>query len=825
LLCLLLSGGTGLFAQDNTGQKDSLVRLVSAKFIEQIERGDDLIRKAEGATFLHNGTYLISDSSVWSLNNKIINFTGNVRMMQGDAELTSEKLDYFIDDNLARFEGGVVELRNKQGNTLRTLTLDYNTRDSMAVFSGGAAMRGENGQIIESDNGRYYNALNLFSFQGNVNMYTDSVFVKTDSLKYNSDASQADFISHIDFWKDGNMLSAERGWFNDKSDVFFFRDKVHALTKTQETWCDTLYYYRTSGDVLMLGEAQLQDSTRNVAGLSDRIHYEQAKARVTMRGRAAVALWQTSQEGKTDTTYCGADTLVYRSIPKCDIPAAEINDATKRLEAITGDPVSEFRKRAAEEAAKEKEEALSKKTRKRPKAKQVSEVEEQKEDEEEVSDTTGVAVTAQENLDTLAFSSPAAIAQAQDSLTLEAALPPPPPPDSTKVGFVRAIGDVRVFRKDMQLRSDTLRFNELDSIARFYKEPIIWNEGRRQYTSDSLFVLVKSEGVDRANLMSNAFIAVNEDSVHFDQIKSSEVMAYFDGDAALRRFDALGGVSAIFFMEENDVIATANIVESRMLSATLKDGDLERVYYFENPKNDAKPVAQMKGSEMSLKGFNWTPERRPTGKEDISPLEVRPTERPFYAAISEPAFAQTKRFFPGHIDSIYKELEEAKNKKRTAATASSGGDISPTDSLSLGRDSLDVFGEGDSLFVAGSDTTALKDSLSVTETISSPQEEEPYMSERELRRALRIARRDARWAELDKRDTARQEQKDAKAAEKRRRKAAKAAARRAKQQAKDDALLQKYIDLFEKQKAENERKTQSEPTRERTSGVETGGEV
>lgn len=804
---LLLLAGVSLFAQGNSEQRDSLVRLVSAKFIEQIERGDDLIRKAEGATFLHNGTYLISDSSVWSLNDKIINFTGNVRMMQGDAELTSEKLDYFIDDNLARFEGGIVELRNKQGNTLRTHILDYNTRDSVAVFSGGAAMRGENGQIIESDRGHYYNALDLFSFQGNVNMYTDSVFVKTDSLKYDSAASRAEFISHIDFWKDGNMLSAERGWFNNDKNVFFFRDKVHALTETQETWSDTLYYYRESGDVLMLGETQLQDSTRNVAALSERILYEQQKATVTMRDGAAVALWQTAQDGTRDTTYCCADTLVYRSVFKCDIPDSEINDAAKRLDAISGDPVAQFRKRAAENAAKEKEAALSKNINGRSAPKAAYSNDKDKESEEEEAPSIEVKAEAD------SLSAATSIPQ-DDSLSV----PPPLPPDSTKVGFIRAIGNVRVFRKDIQLRSDTLRFNELDSVARFYKDPVVWNEGRRQYSSDSLFVLVKASGIDRANLISNAFIAVQEDSVHFDQIKSSEVMAYFDENTALRRFDALGGVSALFFMAENDVIATANIVESRMLSATLKDGDIERVYYFENPKNDAKPVAQMKLSEKTMKGFNWMPSLRPSGKDDVTTLEVRPTQRPFYAAIAEPAFVQTEHFFPGYIAGIRKELEEAKDKKDAAAASSKGESVAGApDSLSFAKDSL----LRDSLVVASfPDSATVADSLA-----AAPSTEEKYMSQSELRRAMRIARRDARWAELDQKDAARNAAKQAKAEERSRRKAERAAKRRAKQQAKDDALLHKYIDLFEKQKAENERKTQSEPTRERTSGVETGGEV
>ena len=42
-------------------------------------------------------------------------------------------------------------------------------------------------------------------------------------------------------------------------------------------------------------------------------------------------------------------------------------------------------------------------------------------------------------------------------------------------------GKVKIFRSDMQVVCDSVRFNELDSIARFHINPIVWNEFRRQY--------------------------------------------------------------------------------------------------------------------------------------------------------------------------------------------------------------------------------------------------------------------------------------------------------------------------------------------------------
>ena len=809
-LAVLLSAAVSLFAQGQSGQRDSLLRLISANYIEQAEQGDDFVRRAVDATFLHNGTYLMADSSVWSQNTNIINCMGHVRLLQGDTELTSDKLDYIVDESLAQFRGALVQLRDKQDNMLRTRILDYDTRDSVAVFRGGASMRSSDGQIIESDEGHYFNSRSLFSFGGNVNMYTDSVFVRADSLHYLSDLNRAEFVSPIDFWKDDNMLSAGGGWYNRPDNVFFFSGDVRGLTRDQESWSDTLFFYRATNDVLMRGHVQVQDTTRSTAAVSDYLFYRDTLSKVTLRDNAAVALWSENRQGQVDTTYFGADTLVYHTLRRCDISDAEVSAAGQRLKAINGDPVEEFRRRAAEQAAKAKEESARSDSRQFPTAPNAV-VKRPSEDSasadiapKAVSDTLGgtVAVT-----DSLALQA--------DSLAAV-----PPLPDTSRVGFLYGVGNVKVFRSDIQVRCDSMRFCELDSIARFYKDPIIWNEGRRQYSSDSLFVLVKSSGVDRASLMSNAFIAVDEDSLHFDQIRSSEVMAYFDSDTQLRRFDALGGVSALFYLKENETLATVNKVETRMLSATLKEGDVDRIYYFDNPKNDAYPVAQMSKLDQSLKGFVWKPELRPGGKSDITDLALRASCRAELMSRPRTVFPYTEVYFPGYMAGVYAAIDsvrQSRNRVTSDTVRSEETLLSGADTVSI-RDGAAL---RDSLGISGQDSLAVRDTPGGA---AQPQEEQ-YMSKAELRRALRKARREARWAELDARDAARAAAKAKKREEKRLRREARRAARIAKEEAKDAALLQKYIEYYEKQKEKDERKQKPEPARERPSGAETGGSV
>jgi hypothetical protein len=115
-----------------------------------------------------------------------------------------------------------------------------------------------------------------------------------------------------------------------------------------------------------------------------------------------------------------------------------------------------------------------------------------------------------------------------DSLMVTDTLVVEPPKDTTKIGFLQATRNVKVFKKDMQIVCDSLLFCDLDSLARFFKEPIIWQEERKQYTADSIYVLVRNGAMDKASLMANAFISIQEDTTHYDQIKGTEMLAYFD---------------------------------------------------------------------------------------------------------------------------------------------------------------------------------------------------------------------------------------------------------------------------------------------------------
>ena len=936
----VLSTLTSLSAQENGSQKDSLVRLLSAQSMELIEKDGVDYRKVTGpARFLHNDTYLICDTALWNMSSNEIYAISNVKILQDQTVLTGDRLTYYIDRDLAEFRGTLVQLEDKDRNVLRTEHLDYNTKDSVAVFFNGGSMKDAEGQIIESRTGTYDSKIRTFTFNDRVNMFTDSVFVKSTTIVYDARTNVATFGFDTDTWQDDNMLSANGGWYDRGREIFLFRNNVHGMSDTQEGWADSLYYYRSSKNIELLGNAQVTDTTRDVSALAGRIFYTDSLSEVKLTRDPAVIGMMKNAEDQPDTVYFGADTIFARTYMMFQVNESEIKNSKSRLEDLAVDAVQAYRQKAAKEAAEAAAKAMENDpNRPKPNKKQtgetgavaaaggaaetsgaseaseseasessdVSEADEASEKEGDVSETsesadasgkdgdestdaaegadgapadsltaktltsakdsTAMAAGAQASeadsvshalaslgtaagafqkpagrlahasdslshiADTLSHSADS-LANATDSLTV-AADSLSAPKDSTKLNFITAIKNVKMFRKDIQLACDSLVYNDLDSLVRMYEKPFVWNEGNRQYSADSIYAVIKDRAMQKASLMSNAFIIVKEDSLCFDQIRATEMLAYFDTTGALTRFDALGEANAVFYLQEDSVYATVNKSAAKMLSARFLNGELDKVYYFDAAKNDGYPVAQMTRDERVLKGFDWQIDACPRGKQDITLLSLRASERSSYSARPRATFEYTDRYYPGYIPGIMKQIREGKvakanaeARRKAAAQAKAAAADSLTvagDSLSVAQDSLSLSPAdslGTSLPSVADSTKAGSDSLSVSAdstSVNAPVLDPSALkkAQRDSIRAARIAAREAKWARLDSLDAAKAKAAaDKKAAKLRAKKLKQLKALKAREE-KENARLEKYKAAYLKQKECDDLKAAAKAARE-----------
>lgn len=772
LLLLLLAGGFPLLAQQKKAPKDSLFRLIQADRAEQYERFGMQYRLVQGhARFLHNDTYLLCDSASWNVDAKFIEAFGNVQLIQNKTMLKSEEMQYWIDESRAQFRGQIVELIDKDGNTLRTDRLTYNTQDSVAVFEYGGALKDKDGGIIEGRKGTYDGKEGLFSFEERTELFLDSIEVKTQSMRYLSDEGKAYFGRNTYVWRGNGFLRADAGWYDRANQMIHFSDHVFMFDPSYDAWSDMLYYNQATGAVDLYQNAQVLDTVNKSVYLGDHLQYLPATDSLSQRGLLtgdpAIVYYGENENHVVDTLYARADTFYVYAVPRCDVPKEEVSAAERRLEDMLYDALTAKRTEEAEAREKERIEKMRQVGKLPPewveRAKQAeadslaalarldslvtagavdSLVAAEKslrasrtavdslinavlhpviEEPDDKDDTPDAPQAVRDSSSVVRDSTaviPGLTGNPADSTGVSTRNPADstavipgdstavnrPPRDTTPIRYVLAWNNVKMYRSDMQAACDSMVFSELDSIARLYGEPVLWNEVRNQLTADEMQLLMKDGTFSRGSMLTNAWIISKQDSVHFNQIKSTEMLGYFY-DSKLYRFDALGGVSAIFYMADEDVITTVNLKESRSLTAALKDGQAQRLLYMESIKSDAYPVGDVEPEKQRLKGFVWRGDERPVSRETITAREVRTSERKQYERMQRPLFRETNKYFDNYMN----DLIERRNEERRAEAARRQAEKDSLDRLAyLAQveqqaiaDSLAAVARRDSLIAAG----------------------------------------------------------------------------------------------------------------------------
>ena len=253
-----------------------------------------------------------------------------------------------------------------------------------------------------------------------------------------------------------------------------------------------------------------------------------------------------------------------------------------------------------------------------------------------------------------------------DTLTIHNLKDTLPAVDSTLIRFIMANKNVRFHRSNLQGKCDSLIFNSIDSIVRMFKEPVMWND-QNQFTSDSIQLVIDDKKLRKVEFLSNAFALAKEDSIHYNQLKGTDIVLHFkEGD--LSRVDAFGGVNVLVFIAEDSILTTMNHKECKTLTAIIVDQSLEEAHYRENPKSDLYPIIDLEPAKKRLRGFTLRDTERPVDRFAVCNRLIRKSEREQILAVSLPTFGQTSRFFkitPEIPDIIIKTrepkpLEEAK---------------------------------------------------------------------------------------------------------------------------------------------------------------------
>ena len=156
-----------------------------------------------------------------------------------------------------------------------------------------------------------------------------------------------------------------------------------------------------------------------------------------------------------------------------------------------------------------------------------------------------------------------------------------------------------------------------------------------------------------------------EDTLHFNQIRSTEMMGFFEKNQ-LVRYDALGGVSAVFYMQKDHQISNVNIKQAKSLTAVIENANAKKMLYIEEIKSDAYPLHQIEMDKQRLKGFEWRPDERPVSRYDITDMSMPESSRDEFDSRNRPKYVETDRYYDNYMRNIFRKLRDEDLRKVVA---------------------------------------------------------------------------------------------------------------------------------------------------------------
>ena len=189
--------------------------------------------------------------------------------------------------------------------------------------------------------------------------------------------------------------------------------------------------------------------------------------------------------------------------------------------------------------------------------------------------------------------------------------------DSLNNRLIRAFRKVQIYKFDVQARCDSLTFRSVDSIVEMYYSPIVWSENN-QIKADQITVHFVNKEPDRFYLNGNAFTIEMKDSIHYNQMKSRQIIGHVV-QKKIKKIVLINDCQTIYFVEDeelNKIIAMNKVVSSNM-TIYIKDDQIERIWFHEKPDGETIPLEQVTSEQIILKDFKWHDYLRPKNKHDI----------------------------------------------------------------------------------------------------------------------------------------------------------------------------------------------------------------
>lgn len=191
-----------------------------------------------------------------------------------------------------------------------------------------------------------------------------------------------------------------------------------------------------------------------------------------------------------------------------------------------------------------------------------------------------------------------------------------------KKKLLLAYHHVKIFKNDLQGKSDSLVYVSKDSTIYFFRDPVLWANDN-QMTADSIRILLENKNVSRIYMIANSFVASIDTLANYNQIKGRKMTAFFR-NKQLHHVLVEGNGESIYFAlqdkeneidgkkEKSTIVSGMNKIICSNMKINFKEGKVNNISFYIKPDANFIPPHELKEDEILLKGFSWRGTERPT---------------------------------------------------------------------------------------------------------------------------------------------------------------------------------------------------------------------
>jgi lipopolysaccharide export system protein LptA len=588
-----------ILSQDTMSQslpQKKKIRILNSDISKTIESDTGTISRFRyNVKIEHEGVIMECDSAVlWP--DGIFEAFDNTKVTSGATVVTGDVMIYSEITGKANVKGRIVYLTDGS-STLRTTEVDFDTGTEIGYFEHEGTIV-DSFRTLESQKGYYYSKIKEFEFIGRVQSDTKDYVLQSDSMTYNTNTKLFTFYSNTHIWSKNGYLYCDRGWYDSDKDIMFFYNNSYMLSSKQEIFADSIYYENLDRKGRLYSNIQVTDTTQKTIALADLADFDMNTEDFLMRRNPSIIMYDDK-----DSVFIRAETL-HSNTKTIKIPVSKNDSLSLTPDTVSADVSNKF------------------------------------------INVSGSARNQHTVSTDISTPDTAFVTSAPDSVLVKT-------PQYTTIDTVEyvdstykelfALKDAKLYRKDFQLRSDSMYFNNFDSIWKTYYNPILWDGKKMQITSDSMKFYMKNGEMEHVDFNGNAMVVVPEgdpdSTIYFNQVKSKNMKAHLS-NSQLTVFEATGNAQTIAF-SLNDF--TMNRTEAATFKIFFESGKARRIGYYGDPVGNYNPLFLVREDEIKLPGYRWEINLRPKSGNELLNRHLRSSERKERELIPKPSFPITKR--------------------------------------------------------------------------------------------------------------------------------------------------------------------------------------